>query len=388
MTNVNELLKKKNELKAAAELLINNAMTTGNDLKGADLTAYDKHVADIKDIESLLQRHAQLATISTERIAENAIVVPGDDAPSVDVRGTKEFAKNFWAYMRGGVRNALSVGTDGVIVPTEFDKVLVEKLQNVNVMRTLASIITTQNDRKIAVENAIASADWAAEAAVSHNNDESDEPSYSQVTLSAYKLTRIEKVSEELAQDAFFDIQGYLARKFASAFGIAEEAAFVAGNGSGKPTGVVGSASAGNTTASGTAIVGDDLLACFHSLKRPYRVNGTWLMADSTALIIRKLKETTGQYIWQPGLQAGKPDTLLGKPVAISDSVPAVAVNNKAVLFGDFSYYTIADRSPRTFTRLNELYAANGQVGYRGVQRTDGKLTLAESIVAMVQAAS
>jgi HK97 family phage major capsid protein len=151
---------------------------------------------------------------------------------------------------------------------------------------------------------------------------------------------------------------------------------------------VVGSSTAGVTAASATDISADEVIELYHSLKRAYRTNASFLMNDSTALIIRLKKETTGQYIWQPGLVAGRPDTLLGKPVYISDAMPTAAISAKSLLFGDFSYYTIADRSPRTFVRLNELYAANGQVGFRGVQRTDGKLTLAEAVVRLTQAAS
>jgi HK97 family phage major capsid protein len=109
-------------------------------------------------------------------------------------------------------------------------------------------------------------------------------------------------------------------------------------------------------------------------------------MNDSTALLIRKKKDTTGRYVWEPGLQPGMPDMLLGKPVYISDAMPTVATTAKSVLFGDFSYYTIAERSLRTLVRLNELYAANGQVGFRSVERLDGKLTLAEAVVRLTQA--
>jgi HK97 family phage major capsid protein len=295
------------------------------------------------------------------------------------------------SYIRKGVGvsrevlaalNITTPSAGGYAVPTEFDRSIVEKLVNVNVMRQLADIITTAGDRKIMVENAIGSADWTAEAATATNDSGSDDDSFSQVSLSAYKLTRIVKVSEELLEDAFFDVQGYLARKFANAFGIAEEAAFVNGAGSTKPTGVVRGASAGTTFHLHNDIATDEIFDLFHSLKRAYRANGSWLINDSTALMLRKKKTSQGEYIWQNDLAGGRPDTLVGKPVFVSDSMPtADNAGNKAVLFGDFKYYTIADRTPRSFTRLNELYAANGQVGFRGVERTEGKLTLAEAIV-------
>ena len=95
---------------------------------------------------------------------------------------------------------------------------------------------------------------------------------------------------------------------------------------------------------------------------------------------IRKLKDTTGQYLWQPSLVAGTPDTILGRPVKTSAFMPTAAAGAKTIAFGDFKYYWIADRQGRTFKKLSELYAANGQVGFMGTQRVDGKLILPEAI--------
>jgi predicted phage gp36 major capsid-like protein len=119
-------------------------------------------------------------------------------------------------------------------------------------------------------------------------------------------LTRIVKVSEELLQDVFFDLQGWLARKFGNAFGIAEESAFVNGVGSTKPLGVVRSASAGSTAHLHNDIATDELIDLFHSLKRAYRANGSFLMNDSTALLIRKKKDGRGV---TSGRKACKPES-------------------------------------------------------------------------------
>lgn len=108
------------------------------------------------------------------------------------------------------------------------------------------------------------------------------------------------------------------------------------------------------------------------------------MLNDSTIKAVRKLKDSTGQYLWQPSLTAGTPDTLLGRPVKTSAYMPVIAAGAKPIAFGDFSYYWIADRQGRSFKRLNELYAANGQVGFLGSQRVDGKLVLSEEVKVMV----
>ena len=110
-----------------------------------------------------------------------------------------------------------------------------------------------------------------------------------------------------------------------------------------------------------------------------------WVLNDTTVKAVRKLKDGSGQYLWQPSLTTGAPDTLLGRPVNTSAYMPTIAAGVKSIAFGDFGYYWIADRQGRSFKRLNELYAANGQVGFLASQRVDGKLILPEAIKVLVQ---
>jgi HK97 family phage major capsid protein len=405
MLNINELNKQKATRKAAAEKLLKAAVEASREMSATEQTEYDGHVAECQRITSALQRHADLAQFVTDDSINN-------DAPIVRARGeneeviegplahlsTKEYKKNFWAAMRKGpnvareIMAALNIttpGAGGYGVATEFDTKIVEKLVNVNVMRQIADVFTTTSDRAILVENAVGSASWTAEQAVAGNDSGSDDDSFTQKTLKSNKLTRIEKISEELLLDNFFDIEGWLARKYGNAFGIAEETGFVNGTGSGQPLGVVRSAAAGITAHLHNDIATDELIDFFHSLKRAYRANGSFLMNDATLLMLRKKKDGQGRYIYQDGLQNGQPATLLGKPVYISDAMPtADNAGNKAVLFGDFKYYSIGDRAPRTFVRLNELYAANGLVGFRGMERTDGLLTNTEAVVYLAMGAA
>lgn len=166
----------------------------------------------------------------------------------------------------------------------------------------------------------------------------------------------------------------------------AEEEAFITGDGTGKPTGLLTSGETGVTTASASAITADEIIDLYHSLRTPYRKKAVFLANDSTVKAIRKLKDGNGQYLWQPGLQAGQPDTILNRPIHTSIYAPEIESGNSIMLFGDLSYYWIADRQGRSFQRLNELYAKNGQVGFRIFQRVDGKLILPEAVKIMTVA--
>ena len=136
----------------------------------------------------------------------------------------------------------------------------------------------------------------------------------------------------------------------------------------------------GVTAASASAISIDEIMDLFYSLKSPYRKNAAFVTNDATIKAIRKLKDGNGQYLWQPSVTAGQPDSLLNRPLKTSAYVPVIASAAKTIAFGDFSYYWVADRQGRSFQRLNELFAVTGQVGFKATQRVDGKLILAEAV--------
>jgi len=135
----------------------------------------------------------------------------------------------------------------------------------------------------------------------------------------------------------------------------------------------------GHTTVGATPTF-DDIMDLFHSLRTPYRRRAVFIMNDSTVKVLRKLKNGQGDYIWQPSVTAGTPDTVLNRPVYTSAFMPAAEAGKRAIVFGDFSYYWIADREGRSFKRLNELFAPTGQVGFLASQRVDGRMVLPEAV--------
>ncbi len=280
------------------------------------------------------------------------------------------------------MRNALTIGTDsegGYLVPDEFERTLVEALEEENVMRQLAKVITTSSgDRKIPVVASKGTASWVDEEGLIPEDDDA----FGQVSIGAYKVATMIKVSEELLNDSIFNLESYIAKEFARRIGAKEEEAFLIGDGEGKPTGIFDDTYGGEVgvTTTAAAIKMDEIIDLFYSLKSPYRKRATFITNDATVKEIRKLKDGNGQYLWQPSVSAGEPDTILNRPVKTSAYVPTIQPGAKVMAFGDFGYYWIADRQGRAFQRLNELYAANGQVGFRATQRVDGKLILKEAV--------
>ena len=310
-------------------------------------------------------------------------------------RGSKNYKKSFWNAMRSKtvrpeVTDALQVGTDtegGYLVPDEFEKTLIEALEEENIFRKLATVIkTSSGDRKIPVVASKGSASWVDEEGLIPESDDS----FGQVSIGAYKLGTLIKVSNELLNDSVFNLEAYISKEFGRRCGAKEEEAFFNGNGTGKPTGILDAtygAITGVTTDAVDKITADEIIDLFYSLKAPYRKRAVWVLNDSTVKAIRKLKDGNGNYLWQPALTASTPDTILGRPVYTSSFVPEVKAGNRTVIFGDFSYYWVADRQGRTFKKLSELYATTDQTGFVATQRVDGKLILREAVKVLVQKA-
>lgn len=317
----------------------------------------------------------------------------GEDKPG---RGSKNYKKSFWNAMRSktirpDVQDALQVGTDsegGYLVPDEFEKTLIESLEEENIFRKLATVIkTSSGDRKIPVVASKGSASWVDEEGLIPESDDS----FGQVSIGAYKLGTLIKVSNELLNDSVFNLEAYISKEFGRRCGAKEEDAFFNGNGTGKPTGVLDAtygAETGVTADATDKITADEIIDLFYSLKAPYRKRAVWVLNDSTVKAIRKLKDGNGNYLWQPALTEGTPDTILGRPVYTSAYMPSIAAGARTVIFGDLSYYWVADRQGRTFKKLSELYATTDQTGFMATQRVDGKLILREAVKVLAQKAA
>ena len=289
------------------------------------------------------------------------------------------------------IRNALQEGVDsegGYLVPDEFEQTLVQSLSAENVVRSLAHVITTASgSHKIPIVATKGTAAWVDEEGTIPEGDDA----FGQQLIGAHKVATMIKVSEELLNDSAFDLEAYFRTEFARRIGNKEEEAFLTGDGSGKPTGIfnaTGGGQLGITAGSATAITADELIDLFYSLNSAYRKNAVWLLNDSTMKNIRKLKDSNGQYLWQPALHEGGFDTLLGKRIYTSPYAPELAAGQKTVAFGDFNYYWIGDRLGITFKRLNERFAETGQIGFIASKRLDGKLILPEAIKVLQQKGS
>ena len=385
--NIVEMRDKRAKLWATMEGFLDTHRSEKGVLSVDDDTTYNNMEKELNDLTNEIKRMERRDAIEAE--LAKPVGVPITEKPMKSGtdekrgRASNAYKEDFGLHLRGKkmLHNVLSEGVDangGYLVPEEFERQIVEALKEENVMRKLCKVITTANERKIPVAGTHSVAAWTAENAPYTESN----PTFDQKTIDAYKLTDLIKVSVELLDDSAFPLEPYIAKEFASAFGVAEETAFCVGTGSGQPTGLftANGGAVGITAAGATAVTADEVISLIYALKAPYRKNAKFLMNDSTVAALRKLKDGNGQYLWQPSIMAGQPDKLLGYDIYTSPYVPVMAAGAYAIAYGDFMNYWIADRTGRTVQRLNELYSTNGQVGFVATERVDGKIILPEGV--------
>ena len=387
-----ELREKRAKTWDAAKAFLDSKRGESGLLSAEDTAVYERMEADVVALGKEIERLDRQAALDAEMAAPvNKPLFDGLAGKDTKTgRASKEYTSAFWDFIRNRntyeIRNALSIGSNpqgGYLVPDEFERQLIDALLEQDIMRRMARIIqTSYGERKIPVVVAHGNASWVEEAEQIPFSDET----FGQMSLSAFKAATMIKISNELLNDSVFDMPAYIASEFARRIGALEEDAFFVGDGVGKPTGVTISCPVGVTADEADAITFDEVIDLYHSLRIPYRRRAAFVMHDSTVKIIRKLKDLSGQYLWQPSVQDGQPDRILSRPLYTSQYMPLAEAGAKSVLFGDFSYYWIADRQGRTFQRLNELYAETDQVGFKATQRVDGKLILAEAVQSLKQA--
>ncbi|MFD5370817.1 phage major capsid protein [Streptomyces sp. NPDC127103] len=342
----------------------------------ADLDAIDLRVKDMTEAE----QRAKDAEAAFAGLLAKPQSAPAPEAKDSELRR--------WA--RGEMRGidiAVPAGTSfrdltkgtatagGNTVPTTFYGQLMAHLIEVSgVMMAGPTVLNTASGEtiEVPVTTAHSSAALTAEAAAITESD----PAFAKRTLGAYKYGVLLQASSELLSDTGVDLEGYLAMQAGRALGNAFGVHAVTGDGSSKPTGIVTSASTGKTGGTGVAgaFTADDLIDLYYSVIAPYR-NSTscgWMMRDATLAAARKLKDSQGQYLWQPSIQLGTPDTLLSKPVHTDPNVAAVATTAKSVIFGDFSAYFVRMAGGVRFERSDDYAFNTDLVTYRAIIRADG----------------
>ena len=379
-----EMREKRNKAWEAAKAFVETKRDKDGLLSEEDAKTYAAMEQKVKDIGAEIDRmqameemeNALNKPVNTPIVAK-PMKADGNEKAKTG-RASDEYREGMLKALRSNfkqVSNVLQEGVDadgGYLVPEEYDNRLIDVLDQENIMRKLATKITTSGEHKINIAATAPAASWIEEGGALTFGD----ATFSQILLDAHKLHVAIKVTEELLYDNAFGLENYIITQFGKALANAEEDAFFNGDGVGKPLGLFAENGGGQIAETLTAAIkADDIINLVYALKRPYRKSAAFIINDKNIAAIRKLKDNNGAYIWQPSAQAGEPDRLFGYPVYTSAYAP-----ENAIAFGDYKYYNIGDRGTRSFKQLVELFAGNGMIGYVAKERVDGKLILPEAV--------
>lgn len=296
-----------------------------------------------------------------------------------------ETKQAFFKYLRTGrieTKALVENATGEVLVPEQLMSELLRTLPKITTVRPLARVINISNSDRLRKRGISGlSVGWGKLETGATITESSLSTSEGYIYVEdLYGLT---KIGEDLLMDSDVNLANIVTEEFAKAIAAAEDKAFLVGRGHAysEPEGVLTATGTKSvTTASAGRITFDDVLELYYSIDARYRQNAVFVCHSSTEKELRKLKDTNGNYIWNPTVAQGMPNTLLGRPIYVNDSMPEFAAGNKIMIFGDFKDgYVILDRASVTIQRLNELYAEQGLVGFKVHYRVGGGVLAPEA---------
>lgn len=354
----------------------------------------EKINADISLLDSI---KAQISNLEMA-VSQGQFGTGGD--PSVD-KAKSEHAKAFERFFRKGVdagladlevKASLRTSSDpdgGYTVPEEVEKTIDRVAETVSAMRRLATVMNISTDTyKKLVNMGGAGAGWVGETAA---RSETGTPTLKEIAINTKELYANPAATQTLLDDSAVNIANWLAGEVVIEFDEQEADAFIYGNGVEKPKGILGYTTVANasyawgkigyitSTHASTIPSADCLISLQHALKSRYRNGAAFLMADTTVEAIRKLKDTTNNYIWKPGIELGAPSTLLGKPVETDDNMPVIGANNMAIAYGNFKRaYMIIDRVG--IRVLRDPYTNKPYVHFYTTKRVGGGIVMYEAL--------
>ena len=353
----------------AAKSLLDNAAAEKRDLTAEEQVQFDRINADIderaaviENIKSIEEREAKAAELS--RGFEIA-------SPKSDTDLLRAIARG---EVRGHSFEARTLTPSSNLVPTDFFGQVWMKAREVGPMLRVGNILNTASGEDIVFPQLTAYSSAALVAA--GGTIAPSDPTFSSVTIGAYKYSFLVPVADELLTDTGVNLEAELARAGGNSIGFAVNTALTTGNGNGQPNGVVTAASSAVTgTAAAGAPTGDDIINLYYSLDGAVRAAANFaFMANATTISsIRKLKDTTGQYLFQPSLAAGTPDTLIGRPL-VENPAMASGASAKSILAGDWDAYRVRVAGGLQVAQSADYQFNLGVVNYRFQIRVDGDL--------------
>jgi len=393
MEKILEMRRERAKLVKQARDILDKAEKENRDLTAEEKQQYDRIFADIDKLAERIEREEKL--LNLERLIETSTVKENPEGKREDIKKVafRKWILDGWNALTPEETRALSFGTDAsggyLVPPQEFIASLIKKVDDAVYIRKYATKLTLTNAKNIGIptlETNPSDPEWTTEL---QTGSEDTAMAFGKREMAPNPLAKRIKISNKLLRFSAIPVEDLVRDRFAYKFSVALEKAYLTGDGTGKPLGLFVASNNGIPT-SRDVVVGDPtngitpdgLIDVKYALKAQYVSKAVWIMHRDIVKTIAKLKDNMGRYLWQTGLAGGQPDTLLDRPVIISEFAPNTIEDGAYVLlFGDLSFYYVLDSLDLQLQRLVELYAETNQIGYIARYEGDGAPVLAEAFV-------
>lgn len=378
-----------------AKALLDDAAKENRDLSAEEQVQYDTMNSDldsiaerVRSLEEQEKRNAEMDA-AFGRFASK----PKGNEPKGD-GGLRSFLRGEQRVLEVKPEqraDELTLSTSAGAVPSGFYGTLWEHLvDHSGIMSAGPRILNTAGGETIKIPKTTAHSSAAAQTEITAIT--ASDPTITSVDLTVAKQGYLLQVSKELVDDAGFDLEGYIARNAgwalsdrvgavaATALLASITAGVTAGNGIGAVT------SFGTQSTEGEGF--DFLISLYHSVVSGYRTNASWLMSDTAAAAVRKFKDSQGQYVWQPAVTLGAPDSILGKPVYTDPNIAVPAASAKSIVFGDFSALFVRVAGGVRFERSDDFAFDQDMTTFRALVRTGAKRVDDNALKAFAHGAS
>lgn len=369
MNNLKALVEKREELKQQMEGLVGRADSETRAMTEEETTAFDAAEKEIRAIDETIAREERARKMGTVSLPSGA-----DERAAEEERAFSDYVLGKVSELRTGEQN-LDMTNNGAIIPTTIANRIIKAVKDRCPILARATIYNVKGNLKIPVWG---KANTTHDIAVGYQTEfteiTADSGKFTSVDLGGYLAGALTLIGKSVENNGSFSVVDFIVNQMAEEIAVWIEGQLLVGTGSSAAQGAT------NTTttlaaASSTAITADELIDLQAMVKQAYQANACWIMNPSTFTAIKKLKDGNNRYLLQDDVTGEFPFRLLGKPVFLSDNMPAIAASAKVVLYGDCSGLSVNFRENISIQVLQEKYATQHAIGVVSWFEFDSKVT-------------
>lgn len=378
-TNMKALIEQRNAQQKAMEDIVGKAQLEERAMSQEEVAAFDAAEEELRALDETLAREERIRQTETR-------TEPGDDQTAVEERAFADYVLGRVQELRSGEQN-VTMGNNGAIIPTSIASRIIKEVKDRCPIFAQATIYHVQGTLKIPVWGDASDHNIAVGYQTEFTEITADSGKFTSVDLGGYLAGALTLVGKSVENNAAFDVVSFIVSQMAEAIAIWIEGQLLVGTGSSAAQGACETTNV-LTAAAIAAVTADELITLQAQVKKVYQKNACWTMHPDTYTAIKKLKDTTGQYLFQQDPTREFGYILLGKPVNLSDNMPTMAASAKTILYGDYKGLSVNMRESISVQVLREKYATQHALGVVSWFEFDSKVSNNQMLAVLTQKAS